>query len=57
MDTINVHGVSTGLHPSVFKKYVSPMEAKALDKTGKELSKLTLAEVKAVEEASTVATK
>ena len=53
--TINANGGSAGLHPSVLKKYFAPVEARALEKTGKELSELTPAEVKAVKKAATVA--
>ena len=57
MDTINVNGKSKWLHPSVSKKYFTPMDARGVEKIRKELSKPTLARVKGVKEIDTVVAK
>ena len=50
VDTVNANGGTAGLHLSVFKKYFASVEARELEKRGNELSKLTPAELKVVEE-------
>ena len=42
VDTINTNGGSAGLHSFVFKKYISPMKDKGMEKSQKDLSALTV---------------
>ena len=55
VDTINTNTGNAGLHPSVFKKYLSPMMDIQAEKTDKELSELTPIELKEVEDKATEA--
>ena len=49
MDTVNVNEGNAGLHPSVFKKYFQPLKDRAVEETGRDLAKLTAAELETIE--------